>query len=101
MSEMMNPGYRELLAQREALEKQIEVLRRLERNDAIEWIFKQMVLFDIKPEDLAPSRGRIGKASGLVAPKYRDPVSGGTWSGRGRAPLWMAGQDRERFVITD
>ena len=24
-----------------------------------------------------------------VLPKYRDPNSGKTWSGRGRAPLWM------------
>ena len=24
-----------------------------------------------------------------IAPKYRDPKSGKTWTGRGRAPLWM------------
>jgi len=27
--------------------------------------------------------------SAKVQPKYRDPKSGKTWTGRGRAPLWM------------
>jgi len=59
-----------------------------------------MALFEIKPEDLESRRG-ARKQSGPVATKYRDPVSGATWSGRGMAPLWTAGADREKFVITD
>ena len=40
-----------------------------------------------------------------VAAKYRDPVGGTTWSGRGRMPVWMktaieTGATRERFLIT-
>ena len=32
--------------------------------------------------------------------KYRDPKSGATWSGRGRAPAWMANaKDRTKFLI--
>ncbi|WP_425428790.1 H-NS family nucleoid-associated regulatory protein [Caballeronia novacaledonica] len=31
--------------------------------------------------------------------KYRDPVSGLTWSGRGRTPGWIAGKDRNEFLI--
>jgi DNA-binding protein H-NS len=34
-----------------------------------------------------------------VAPKYRDPESGSTWSGRGKPPKWIAGQDRDSFLI--
>jgi DNA-binding protein H-NS len=34
-----------------------------------------------------------------VAPKYRDPESGNTWSGRGKPPRWIAGQDRDQFLI--
>ena len=34
------------------------------------------------------------------AARYRDPKSGATWSGRGRAPLWIAGaKDRNKFLI--
>lgn len=32
--------------------------------------------------------------------KYRDPKTGATWSGRGRAPAWMAAaKDRTKFLI--
>ena len=34
-----------------------------------------------------------------VAPKYRDPVSGKTWTGRGRTPTWLQGQSRDKFKI--
>jgi DNA-binding protein H-NS len=34
-----------------------------------------------------------------VQPKYRDPETGATWSGRGVAPRWIAGKDREAFLI--
>ncbi|RKF36735.1 H-NS family nucleoid-associated regulatory protein [Paraburkholderia fungorum] len=31
---------------------------------------------------------------------YQDPKSGATWSGRGRAPAWLAGaKDRSKFLI--
>uniref|UniRef100_UPI00158AD6B2 H-NS family nucleoid-associated regulatory protein n=1 Tax=Burkholderia anthina TaxID=179879 RepID=UPI00158AD6B2 len=31
---------------------------------------------------------------------YRDPKSGATWSGRGRAPAWLASvKDRSKFLI--
>jgi DNA-binding protein H-NS len=37
---------------------------------------------------------------GPQAPKYRDPMSGDTWSGRGRAPAWLATvKDRTQFLI--
>jgi DNA-binding protein H-NS len=100
--EMTNTGYRALLAQREALEKQIEELKNAERGDAIKWILEQMALFDVKPVDLAPRRGRgPRKQSAPVAAKYQDPASGATWSGRGKPPRWIAGQEREKFAITD
>ncbi|MFM0526940.1 H-NS family nucleoid-associated regulatory protein [Paraburkholderia strydomiana] len=41
----------------------------------------------------------VGKLSVAVA-KYRDPKSGATWSGRGRAPAWIAGaKNRDKFLI--
>ncbi|SKD00134.1 DNA-binding protein H-NS [Burkholderia sp. YR290] len=37
---------------------------------------------------------------GPQAPKYRDPRTGSTWSGRGPAPAWLAGaKDRSKFLI--
>ncbi|WP_430232126.1 H-NS family nucleoid-associated regulatory protein [Paraburkholderia tropica] len=34
-----------------------------------------------------------------VAAKYRDPDSGATWSGRGKPPAWIAGKDRQQFLV--
>jgi DNA-binding protein H-NS len=37
---------------------------------------------------------------GPQAPKYRDPVSGATWSGRGPAPAWLAAaKNRDDYLI--
>ena len=39
-----------------------------------------------------------------VAPKYRDPATGKTWTGRGKTPGWMtrelsAGRSKQDFLI--
>ena len=41
-----------------------------------------------------------GHLQGSLPPLYRDPKTGATWSGRGRAPAWLAGaKDRSKFLI--
>jgi DNA-binding protein H-NS len=41
-----------------------------------------------------------GQRKGLQAAKYIEPKSGATWSGRGRAPAWLAAaKDRTKFLI--
>lgn len=41
-----------------------------------------------------------GQPKGPQPAKYRDPKSGATWSGRGPAPMWLAGaKDRTKFLI--
>ena len=34
-----------------------------------------------------------------VTAKYLNPKSGATWTGRGKPPSWIAGKDREQFLI--
>jgi len=49
--------------------------------------------------DKADKPKREGKKA---APKYRDPNTGATWTGRGIAPLWIrdvAKEDRDQFLI--
>ena len=51
--------------------------------------------------------GRKSRGSGTGSkrpPKFRDPVTGNTWAGVGRAPKWIveaeaAGKSREDFRI--
>ncbi|NUX57685.1 H-NS family nucleoid-associated regulatory protein [Paraburkholderia youngii] len=47
---------------------------------------------------------KVPKAGNYVRgpqpPKYRNPKTGATWSGRGTAPAWLAGaKDRSKFLI--
>jgi DNA-binding protein H-NS len=51
---------------------------------------------------LAPSKGKAAGeyVRGPQPPRYRDPKSGATWSGRGPVPAWLAGaKDRTKFLI--
>lgn len=51
------------------------------------------------------AKGAKGKSKGIVPPKYRNPANAGdTWTGRGKAPRWMAdllakGKKKEDFLI--
>jgi DNA-binding protein H-NS len=64
-----------------------------------------------KPKTKAKAKAgrpaKTAKTGGVkkpVAPKYRHPASGATWTGRGKAPLWVVeaeknGQPRQQFLI--
>lgn len=94
------PRYKELLAQRAALEQQIAEVQAIEREDVIDEILEKMALFGIAPSDLGSTDGRkTRKKLGPAEAKYRDPKTGATWTGRGSSPLWMVGQDPAQFLI--
>ena len=51
-----------------------------------------------KPRAAKKAAGRTRSGAGVA--KYREPQSGKTWTGFGRAPAWLAGvKDREAFRI--
>lgn len=41
---------------------------------------------------------RAASGNGAASPKYQDPESGKTWTGRGRHPLWLKG-DPSQYLI--
>lgn len=94
--------YAELRAQIAKLEAQAQEARRTEIADVIAMIREKIVEYGLGPEDLgfaAPARrGRPPKKAPLPA-RYQDPKSGATWSGRGKPPKWIAGKNRDRFLI--
>ena len=96
----MTTSYKELLKQREDLEKQISEARRTELSGAVNQVRALVEEFGLTAQDVFPSgRARSSTSGTKVAPKYRDPATGQTWTGRGKAPKWIQDQDREKFVI--
>ncbi len=95
---VMSTSYKSLLAQREALEKQIQEARDLERGQAVENIKETMRIYDISVAELTGKKTRK-YTKRPVPPKYRDPSSGKTWTGRGKPPVWIAGKNRDQFLI--
>jgi DNA-binding protein H-NS len=90
-------SYAELKAQADALIKQAEEIRKIENKEVIAEIRAAIREHGITADQLgfAPA----GKGSRKTAPaKYRDPVTGKTWSGRGRTPLWLDGP-REVYAL--
>ena len=89
------PTLQELLAQKANLEKQIAETQRQERADAIAKVKSLMAEYGLTAADIA---GRVNAAPGprtsasagkKVAPKYRNPSTGETWTGRGLQPNWL------------
>ena len=86
------PTLQELLAQKASLEKQIAETQRQERADAIAKVKSLMAEYGLTATDIAGKAGpapRTSSAGKKVAPKYRNPGTGETWTGRGLQPNWL------------
>jgi len=93
------PSLQELLARHEALQQELEQARQKEADRALREIVAKMREYKITLQELMGPKAAV-RASPLAAnAKYRDPVTGATWSGRGRAPLWIADKNRDDFLI--
>ena len=93
-------SYKDLLKQRELLEQQISEARQREISDAVAQARAIVVEFGLTQQDVFPvGRARSAVKGSKVAAKYRDPATGATWTGRGKAPRWIQDQDRAKFEI--
>jgi len=101
------------------LKKKAEALQLRRRKPVLASIVKNMRDYAITPEEVAAAFGktpakRLGGAKSAkkpvsankvaVAPKYRHPQTGATWTGRGKPPRWLsdaesAGTPRSTFLI--
>jgi DNA-binding protein H-NS len=90
----------ELKAKLAMLDLRIDATVAGEKAMAIREIQARMNEWGIEPKDLRDVRRGpryVPKKSGRYVPKYRDPDSGATWSGKGREPSWITGKDRAAF----
>ena len=93
-------SYKALLKQREALEQKINEARRNELSEAVAQVRALVAEFGLTAQDVFPvGRARSASAGSKVAPKYRNPATGQTWTGRGKPPKWIQNESREQFAI--
>ena len=88
----------ELMEQRRLLDEKIEQARKAARGQAIEQALSLITTFQLTPEDLFSSTKK-GKAKSKAPPKYRDPETGKTWTGKGPTPSWLKDKNRDDYLI--
>lgn len=93
------------------IQKKIKTLQNKKRKPIIASIIKSMQDYDISPEDITTAFNRktnkktkSNTVKKPIPPKYRNPETDATWSGRGKTPRWIvdaeaAGTPREKFLI--
>jgi len=117
-------SYQSIKAEIAKLEKQAEALRVGEQRVAVARVKKLMDEFGLTLADLGgAAKGKPGrppkaakaaksdtavrakkagqgKPASVGAPKYRDPKTQKTWTGRGKPPLWIVGvKNRDALLI--
>ena len=95
--------YKQLTEQLAKIQVQVVAAREKEVVAAIERIKQLIVEYDITAEELGlygkrKASHEAARKPAALPPKYRNPKTGQTWSGRGRAPEWL-GKNRDRFLI--
>lgn len=87
----MSASLEELIEQRTSLERRIHEARSLGKTTALIEVRRLMDVHGLTAADiLPPSHTTRANPRGQVAPKYRNPADGATWSGRGLKPRWLS-----------
>lgn len=97
----MSLSFKELQAQKAALDAQIADIQKVEKSAAIEQARTLVEQFQLSQYELfgrSISRAPLSK-SGPALVKYKDPVTAKTWTGHGKPPGWIVGKDRAQFAV--
>lgn len=92
--------YQEYKTKIAELETLAETARKNEISKAKEQVTAIMREYGLTVADLGtPAKTKPVKTRAPVPTKYRDDATGQTWTGRGRAPKWLEGKDKNQFLI--
>ena len=93
----------ELQAEREKLDAEIKAKQDAQKASVIAQIKTVVDTYSIPVDELVEALGGLkSKRKGIKAKqKFRDPASNATWSGRGKEPAWIKGQNRDDFLIPE
>ncbi|MYM34387.1 H-NS histone family protein [Duganella sp. FT94W] len=92
--------YQEYKAKIAELENLAETARKDEISKAKDKIATIMREYGLTIADLGgPAKVKTSKPRAPVPTKYRDDATGQTWTGRGRAPKWLEGKNKDEYLI--
>jgi DNA-binding protein H-NS len=91
-------SYSDLKAQIAVLEKQAAQVRDTEISAAKQQIREIMQTYGLTVADLG-GKAKEAKVRKPVPAKYRDTSTGEEWTGRGRAPKWLDGKNKDDYLI--
>lgn len=94
----MTASYADLKIQIAALEKKAAQVRETEISAAKIQVREIMQTYGLTIADLGGAT-KAPKVRKTVAAKYRDASTGAEWTGRGRAPKWLDGKNKEDYLI--
>lgn len=60
---------------------------------------EEVALLGITEKEVRAALGYDKKAKNRLPPKYRDPTTGNTWSGKGRMPGWLVGKRLDDYHV--
>jgi DNA-binding protein H-NS len=93
-------SYSEYVEQIAKLQSLAAVARKNEIDGALTQIKELMLKYGVTVADLtAAKNAKPAKAKRSVAAQFKNSDTGETWTGRGRAPRWLDGKEREQFRI--
>ncbi|HDR9587664.1 TPA: H-NS histone family protein [Burkholderia stabilis] len=98
----MAENYKTLKARLDALQERTEAARLAELEAVVAQVRELVAEYGITDDQIyGRKRAKNAANSAAVAePKYQNPKTGETWSGRGRAPAWIANaKDRSKFLV--
>lgn len=90
--------YKTLLQQKAELDARIAEVMKTEKAGAVAEVRALIQQYQLTQQDVFPASGTKTKGS-VGEPKFRDPETGATWTGRGKPPNWIVDKDREQFLI--
>ncbi len=80
------------------LDRQAKIIKRRERKRILGLIIKYMDDYEISTQDIEHARMapvQIPRGQAHTRVKYRNPETGQSWSGRGKAPRWLAEKEEQ------
>ena len=92
----MTADYKSLLQQKAELEAKIAEALKTEKSGAISRARELVQQYGLTQDDIF---GQPKRKTTVGEAKYRNPETGATWTGRGKPPNWIIGQDRATFEI--